>query len=177
VSLIHLLATTGHRLTWPLKIVMCLLILSNTSLADKLVIPPEYVIKYSAKMAYKDFPKQADILAIIRVESAFNPKAFNPEKSKINPNRKIPPSIGLMQVQNGTFNPKHNMKQGTSLLREYYVKYCNRSIECAVKSYNIGPRNFKHGKLKKSGAIYFNKYQYHRARYDKFVEKLTTHVN
>jgi len=158
-----------------MRIIMliCLLLVSYTSSAERLIAPPGYVMKYSKELAYKDFPRQIDILSIIRVESAFNPNAFNPENSKINPTRKVPPSKGLMQVQNGTFRPKNNMIQGTSILREYYLKYCNRDIKCAIKSYNIGPGNYRKGKLKKSGNIYFSKYKHYKKQYTIYLNQLT----
>lgn len=155
-------------------LLLCFLLFSSDLYAaEKIIVPPKYILDFSTKLAYKDFPTQVDILAIIRVESGFNPNAFNPEHSKINPMRKVPPSIGLMQVQNGSFLPKENMRQGTSKLREYYIKYCKRNIECAVTSYNIGPTNYKNGKVLNSGKKYYNKFKQRKLEYELYISKST----
>lgn len=144
--------------------------------SERLIVPPAQIVKYAQALSYKDFPKAVDILAIIRVESAFDIKAFNKEESKINPNRKLPPSRGLMQVQGGSFDAMINMQQGADRLREYYL-LCKRNKECAVKSYNIGPSNYKKGKCKISAADYWVKYNKRKVEYAQYYKTINYKIN
>ena len=148
-----------------LVVAVMMMLLSSISYAEKLVVPPANIVKFAKKFAYNDFPQAIDIISIIRVESNFNPKAFNPETNKKDKKRRVPPSIGLMQVQAGSFDVYTNMKQGSERLREYFVKQCKRSIECAVKSYNIGPTNFKRGKYPVSAKEYWDKFNLRKSQY------------
>ena len=156
-----------------LKLVVSVIILlaSFAVHAEKLIVPPVHIVKMAKQLEHKDFPRAIDIVSLIRVESAFREKAYNPELSKIDPNRRVPPSIGLMQVQGGSLDWKLNMKQGTDRMREYYVKYCNKNVECAIKSYNIGPTNHRKGKCKISGAEYWSKFKKRKAEYIKHNKK------
>lgn len=138
--------------------------------SDDVVIPPMEIMNRAKELAYKDFPTELDILAIIMVESSFNPYAVNKEESKINPKRKLPPSRGLMQVQNGSFDIYVNMRQGTALLREYYIKL-KRNRKAAVKAYNIGIGAYKRGEAKISAEEYWAKFKARRKAYVKIYGK------
>ncbi len=78
-----------------------------------------------------------DVLAIIEIESKFDPRASNPDGL----------THGLMQIHvlhkvKSPFNYLVNIKKGVQLLQEYSE---NRSINCAVLSYNAGPVKRKEG--------------------------------
>lgn len=98
-------------------------------------------------LAYKyedpTFPKAADILAIVGIESSFNPKS----RSRL----RRDPAIGLMQVRPGIWNIslaelrsiESNIKHGANILRHYYKKL--GSAEAAVQAYNLGLTKFRKG--------------------------------
>lgn len=137
--------------------ILFLLFASTVVHAANILVPPKEYVSLAKKYSYQDFPKAVDIISIMRVESGFNHRAYNPEISKLNPKRRIQPSVGLMQVQAGSFHPETNVKQGSKILREYYLMF-DKNVENAVKAYNIGPRNLKHGKCKISAKDYYSKY-------------------
>jgi len=128
--------------------------------AEKLIVPPEYVVKIAKSLSYSDFPKTMDILAIVRVESAFRPMVINPEIGSVGPSR------GLMQIQNGSLEVHRNMHEGVGLLREYYQRLGSK--EAAVKSYNIGISAYKQGRAKVSAEIYWRKFSKRRSEYLKY---------
>lgn len=108
----------------------------------------EELVQEVVDLAYKyespDFPKAIDILAIIGVESSFDPSA----KSQL----KHDPAVGLMQVRPGIWNIKpsdlatveQQIKHGSQILSHYYKKLGN--AEDAVQAYNIGITNFNRGR-------------------------------
>lgn len=136
--------------------------------AEKIVMPPSEVIELAQELSYKDFPKTIDIISIIRVESNFHKWAFNPEISKKNKKRKVPPSVGLMQVQGGSFDIRKNMQEGVKRLREYYLMF--GSVKAAVMSYNIGPTNFRKRKYLVSGTEYWEKFSKRKSQYQTFLK-------
>ena len=93
------------------------------------------VAQLATKYEYADFPKREDILAVIQVESRFDPKAHN---------RK---SQGLMQVNNGGFEVEGNIKKGSALLHSCYKE--TGSEKGALLCYNVGLGGYKrgHGKV------------------------------
>lgn len=148
---------------------LCITLLAFTAaqpaLAERIIVPPQYVVDIANRLEYQDFPKTVDILAIIRVESAFKPSARNPEASS-----PVGPSNGLMQVQNGSFDVNTNMRQGVGLLREYYIRL-GRNKEAAVKSYNIGIGRYKRGGAKISAEVYWSKFKKRRSEYVRYYKK------
>jgi hypothetical protein len=144
--------------------------------ADELIIPSPQIKSLAQQLSYSDFPKAVDILAIIRVESSFKQGAFNRGESTLNPKRKVLSSRGLMQVQGGSFDVVENMKQGTHLLREYYLMM-HRSRKAAIESYNIGPTNYKNHKFVISGEQYWEKYKKHRTEYLIYYKKLGVKID
>ena len=124
------------------------IIYAHQALACGEITPNEQVTKIVTRLAYSDFPQASDIFAIIRTESSFNANAKNVNERES--------SIGLMQVQNGSLNPRVNIAQGVAKLREYYK--LTGSIKGAVESYNIGPRNYLRKKLTISGEAYYRKF-------------------
>jgi len=126
--------------------------------------PNKEITKLVTRLAYRNsFPTAPDIFAIIRIESAYREDAKN-ESSRES-------SHGLMQVQDGPFNPRENIARGVALLREYYM--LTGSAEGAVKSYNIGPANYLHGKLRPWGEAYYDKFMLQRTVYSHYPRHLT----
>ena len=90
-----------------------------------------------------EFPKAEDILAIIGVESSFNPESRSGLRRD--------PALGLMQVRPGIWNlnPKElesiesQIKYGTIILKRYYNKLGN--AEDAIQAYNLGLTKFRRG--------------------------------
>lgn len=142
------------------------LTVSTHALACGEITPNKKISRIVADLAYQDFPKASDILSIIRIESSFNVKAINDNEREH--------SIGLMQVQSGPTNQRSNIAMGVSLLREYYK--LTGSAEGAVKSYNIGPKNYLEGKLKISGQQYYDKYALQKLVYEKYPKGGITYL-
>lgn len=98
------------------------------------------VVQQASTHAYMDFPTRDDILAIIALESRFNPFA------------KQGGSFGLMQVltrtHRGLIRDKDSISDqvrvGTHILRQYYLD-TGKSRRAAVMSYNVGPGAYKKG--------------------------------
>lgn len=101
------------------------------------------VVNLAYKYQDKEFPKAEDILAIIGVESSFNPDS----KSAL----KRDPAVGLMQVRPGIWNIEPGdlatiegqIKHGVDILRKYYRK--TGSADDAVQAYNLGITSFRRG--------------------------------
>lgn len=94
------------------------------------------VVNTAAALSRRDFPKVEDVLAIVAVESGFNPKAENSG------------AYGLMQIQynhhkqripskGDLLDPHHNLKVGTQILREYF-EGVSRNTDKAVLAYQAG---------------------------------------
>lgn len=159
----------------PIANAKCVLVAPDAK--ECLTVPPEEILKYAKKFSYKDFPRTIDIIAIARVESNFKVKAFNKEESKRNPKRKLPPSRGVMQVQGGSFDLSTNIMQGSLRLRIYYLKECNKNIECTIKSYNAGPTGHRKGYAKVATADYWMKYNKRKKEYVNYYKKLNVNIN
>jgi hypothetical protein len=104
--------------------------------------PPEDVVFLAAELAHPVFPKAADILGVVAVESRFKPNARNRE------------SRGLMMVDypshkrkivraSDLYDPRTNMTIAVAYLRELYEKY--RSRRAAIMAYNSGPGAYDRG--------------------------------
>lgn len=99
------------------------------------------IVQTAVKHEYSDFPKAADILAVVGVESSFNPKA----KSAL----KTDPAVGLMQVRPGVWGMSQSdlatidqqIAHGSKVLRTYYEKLGSR--EAALHAYNVGITNHR----------------------------------
>lgn len=90
-------------------------------------------IKFANLYSHKDFPKRDDILAIIAVESRFNPEAS------------YRGSKGVMQVLvkthrdkiSGKFDLPQQIRVGRNILRQSY-ELTGSSSKAAVMAYNVG---------------------------------------
>lgn len=86
------------------------------------------------------FPTARDVMAVMWVESRYNPQARN-GKSK-----------GLMQVNGGSYNPWVNIGQGVNMLQDLYKVLGNP--RSSFLAYNSGLGGFQKGK---SNPNYFDK--------------------
>lgn len=87
---------------------------------------------------YADFPKAEDIIAIVAIESSFNPKA----KSKL----KKDPAYGLTQIRHQVWkkqignddmsNVDNQIRHGAAILAHYYARTKNK--DKAIMAYNVG---------------------------------------
>lgn len=104
------------------------------------------IVIAAEELAYKDFPKKVDILAVIGVESTFQ----NHVSDGLG-------SCGLMQVNPAANKLDHgvvcsfpltNMKHGVRILRQNYES--TGSAKDALLVYNSGLGNFRQGIYKES---------------------------
>ena len=110
------------------------------SLVDK-------IMKSVSRHSKPDFPKAEDLLAVIGVESEFNPRA----KSKLASD----PALGLMQIRPGVndldavkigSDIDYQIKVGAQMLADYYRQL--GSEKAALEAYNVGITSYKTGKRK-----------------------------
>lgn len=139
---------------------------------EKYRIKPELaaeVAMLAKKHEKPNFPRAEDILAIVGVESSFNPHA----KSKL----KHDPAIGLTQIRPGVngLTPgdldtvEKQIKVAAEQLDRYYKRFSSK--ETAVYAFNVGPKSVNpkaHGKKKPKhiNPRYVNKYKIELARYE-----------
>lgn len=118
-----------------------------TAIARKYRINAELsfeIVELAHKHADEVFPQALDILALIAVESSFNPKAV----SKL----KRDPARGLMQVRPGIWgvDPKalnsveKQIVVGVRILKKYYGR--TGDAEGTFHAYNMGITNYRRGR-------------------------------
>lgn len=103
----------------------------------------QQVVAYAHEYERDVFPKAVDILAIISIESSFNPNA----KSSL----KYDPAIGLTQIRPGIWNIKkdelksieNQVKFGVNILSQYYEKLHKK--DAAIMAYNVGITAYRNG--------------------------------
>lgn len=108
------------------------------------------IVRLAESHAKPDFPKPINLLAIIAVESSFNPKAHNSG------------NIGLMQI-NLTANGKRlknksqeeNIRVGAELLSEYHSRLRGNQ-RATILSYNSGISAYRRGRYR---SAYWAAYQ------------------
>lgn len=117
------------------------------SIAQKYRIDPRLartIVVLAIKHEDKVFPRATDILAVIGVESSFNPSAV----SKL----RRDPARGLMQVRPGVWkidpselnDIEKQIVIGVRILKKYYARTGDE--EGALHAYNIGITNYRAGK-------------------------------
>lgn len=114
------------------------------------------VVNLAHKYEGSAFPKATDLLALIGVESSFNPAAVSGLSKD--------PAVGLMQVRPGMWGLEpddidgieEQIKHGAHVLKKYYAKLGDK--ESAIKAYNIGLRNFRINKDPDAADRYYAKY-------------------
>lgn len=111
------------------------------------------VVLSAKEHSFKDFPTRDDILAIVAIESRFNPFARQGG------------SFGLMQVLVKTHKDlirdknsvSDQIRVGSNILRQYYVD-SGKSKSAAIMSYNSGPGAYRIGVR---ATKYYKKYDEH----------------
>jgi hypothetical protein len=98
----------------------------------------QQVAQYAVKYEHDDFPKAEDIVAVVAIESIFNPKATSKLKQD--------PAKGLMQVRHGVWKHKirnedmtkvsNQIKHGADILAHYYDVLQDKNE--AIMAYNVG---------------------------------------
>lgn len=115
--------------------------LKNKILARYSKVDPnlaDEIVKYTAVYAKHDFPRQEDLIAVIAIESSFNPKAVS--------NLKTDPAIGLTQIRPGAWRHKlskhdlrtveNQIKHGAAILAHNYQRVNDKAL--ALHAYNLG---------------------------------------
>jgi soluble lytic murein transglycosylase-like protein len=101
------------------------------------------IVILAHKYEDEEFPKAIDILAVIAVESSFNPQAVSQLRRD--------PARGLMQVRPGVWgldvsdldNIENQIRIGSEILKRYYVR--TKNPESALQAYNVGITNYRKG--------------------------------
>lgn len=104
----------------------------------------EQVIQLAKKYQKPGFPTARDIIAIIAVESEFDPEAVSGLSKD--------PAIGLMQVRPGKWgidpedlrDPEKAIKIGADILHKYY-RHLHGDKDGAIQAYNVGMSAYKQG--------------------------------
>lgn len=116
-------------------------------IAAKYKIDPDdamQIVQLAHKYEKQTFPKARDILAIIGVESSFDPDAVSGLRRD--------PAVGLMQVRPKIWgltpeelqgNVEKQIETGSDILHLYYKKLRHR--DAAVAAYNVGMSEFRNG--------------------------------
>lgn len=103
----------------------------------------QQVVDLAFRYEDQEFPKAEDILAIIGVESSFDPQSVSRLRRD--------PARGLMQVRPGVWNidpdelddVEAQIKYGVEILKRYYQKLDSR--EDTLQAYNVGLTRFRRG--------------------------------
>jgi Transglycosylase SLT domain len=80
------------------------------------------------------------LYALIKIESAFNPKAVSP-KGAMGLMQLMPETAALYHVNN-PFNPEDNLRAGTKHFKDLLTFY-NNNLALALAAYNSGKENVK----------------------------------
>lgn len=119
------------------------------------------VVDLAMKYEKPGFPRAPDILAIVGIESSFDPDAVSGLRHD--------PAVGLMQVRPGVWNLNrhslaHNIEKqiatGADILHLYYTKL--KSRDAAVAAYNVGMGEYRSGNTANG---YVSKYTNERRQY------------
>lgn len=86
------------------------------------------VVLEAHRLGGRTFPTPIDILAVVAIESSFNPRAVSTAGAK-----------GLMQIlyKKSKQDIKTNLKDGTDLLKDYYKRH-KGNLSATIQSYNVG---------------------------------------
>jgi hypothetical protein len=111
------------------------------------------VVDLAHKHEKSGFPTAKDILAIIGIESSFNPNAVSRLQTD--------PAVGLMQVRPAVWNMnpsdlkdiEKQIEVGSDILHQYYQKLRNKNA--TLSAYNVGLTRYLNGERPQN---YLNKY-------------------
>jgi len=126
-------------------------------LRDKYNVPSIPAAQYADLLVFHGdpvFPTTTDLLAIMAIESRFDPNA----KSHVD-------ARGLMQVLKGSYALHDNIPQGTDILKQYYGMVKNNKDD-AVTAYNVGIGDFKRGVRNPN---YLRKFKEERSKIDRYL--------
>jgi soluble lytic murein transglycosylase-like protein len=115
-------------------------------IATKYSVEPDdalEIVRLAHKYAKPNFPKAKDLLAIIGIESSFDPEAVSGLRRD--------PAVGLTQVRPKVWgidpeslkDPETAIKTSSDILHLYYRKLKDR--QSAVAAYNVGMSEFRNG--------------------------------
>lgn len=119
------------------------------------------IVELAHKYQKPNFPKAQDILAVIGIESSFDPDAVSGLKRD--------PAVGLMQTRPGVWNlnreelennVERQISTGSDILHLYYKKLKNR--DAAIAAYNVGLGEFRNGN---NAEGYVSKFQHELKTY------------
>jgi hypothetical protein len=103
-----------------------------------------HIVLLAKKYEKPVFPRATDLLAIIGIESSFNPRAVSGLRRD--------PAVGLTQIRPKVWglNPhelRSNMEQQVSTASDILAKYRSRlrSVDDTVHAYNVGMSAFRRG--------------------------------
>lgn len=121
----------------------------SDKISKKYKVPQKFakkVVTLAQKHADPVFPKAEDLIALIGVESNFNPNAVSKLKSD--------PAVGLTQIRPGVWNLDKEKLQGdidhqvataAEILKNYYSRLGNK--EAALAAYNVGIGSYRNGQI------------------------------
>lgn len=104
----------------------------------------QQVVQLAHKYQKPTFPKAEDILALVGIESSFNPTAVSGLKTD--------PAVGLTQVRPQMWNLdreelandiEQQIAVGANILHQYYKRL--KSPKAAIAAYNVGPTGYRKG--------------------------------
>jgi soluble lytic murein transglycosylase-like protein len=115
---------------------------------DKYKIAPanaKHIVELVNKYADPVFPKAEDLLAIIGIESSFNPSAKSGLKhDKAVGLTQIRPKIWGIHAKNLRGHLDKQVELASDILNKYYQKLGSK--DKAIHAYNVGLTNVRHGK-------------------------------
>ena len=105
------------------------------------------VVALSHKYSHPVFPKAADVLAIIGIESSFRPHVKSAlKRDKAEGLTQIRPRVWRHMIKPGELTLIENqVKYGSSILQQYHAKL--GSVDSAVNAYNVGLTAHYRGKV------------------------------
>jgi hypothetical protein len=124
---------------------------SHVKMAEKIVQKykvdagfAKQVVELAHQYAKPDFPTAKDIIAVVGVESSFDPNAVSGLRKD--------PAVGLMQVRPKVWNMhrqelegniEKQIATGSDILNLYYKKLHNK--QAAIAAYNVGMGEYRSG--------------------------------
>lgn len=102
------------------------------------------VVTLARKYQKPGFPTARELLAVIAVESSFDPNAVSGLSHD--------PAVGLMQIRPKVWgvdpqdlkDPATNIKMGSDILHKYY-RHLHHNKAAAIQAYNVGLTDYKQG--------------------------------
>lgn len=121
----------------------------SAKISKKYKVPQKFakkVVTLATKHADPVFPKAEDLIALIGVESNFNPNAVSGLKKD--------PAVGLTQIRPGVWNMdkeklqsdiEHQIVTAANILKDYHTRLGNK--DAALAAYNVGIGSYRNGQI------------------------------